>query len=52
MASESSARPSSFVGAAYNWAEDQTQRFPVEGIWENGYEDGKYGEVVRSMRPS
>jgi 5-methylcytosine-specific restriction protein B len=51
MSAESSARPSWFVGAAYNRTEDQTPRFLAEGIWENGYEDGKYGDVVRSMRP-
>lgn len=44
-------RPSWFVGAAYNRTEDQTPRFLAEGIWENGYEDGKYGDLVRSMRP-
>ncbi|CUH81516.1 McrB family protein [Tropicibacter naphthalenivorans] len=44
-------RPSWFVGAAYNRTEDQTPRFLAEGIWENGYEDGKYSDLVRSMRP-
>ncbi|MCH4538661.1 hypothetical protein [Ochrobactrum sp. A-1] len=44
-------RPSWFVGAAYNRTEDQTPRFLAEGIWENGYEDGKYGDLVCSMRP-
>lgn len=51
MSTETSARPSWFVGAAYNRTEDQTSRFLAEGIWENGYEDGKYGDAVRSMRP-
>jgi hypothetical protein len=51
MAGESGARPSWFVGAAYNRTEDQTPRFLAEGIWENGYEDGKYGDLVRAMRP-
>lgn len=44
-------RPSWFVGAAYNGTEDQTPRFLAEGVWENGYEDGKYGDLVRAMRP-
>lgn len=44
-------RPSWFVGAAYNRTEDQTPRFLAEGVWENGYEDGKYGDLVRAMRP-
>lgn len=51
MSAISSVRPSWFVGAAYNRTEDQTPRFLAEGIWENGYEDGKYGDLVCSMRP-
>jgi 5-methylcytosine-specific restriction protein B len=51
MSEISNTRPSWFVGAAYNRTEDQTPRFLAEGIWENGYEDGKYGDLVRSMRP-
>ena len=31
--------------------EDQTPRFLAEGVWENGYEDGRYGDLVRSMWP-
>lgn len=51
MSEDLGTRPSWFVGAAYNRTEDQTPRFLTEGIWENGYEDGKYGDLVRSMRP-
>lgn len=51
MSEISNTRPSWFVGAAYNRTEDQTPRFLAEGIWENGYEDGKYGDLVRAMRP-
>lgn len=51
MSGISNTRPSWFVGAAYNRTEDQTPRFLAEGIWENGYEDGKYGDLVRAMRP-
>lgn len=51
MVTEANARPCWFVGAAYNRTEDQTPRFVAEGIWENGYDDGKYGDLVRAMRP-
>lgn len=51
MSAQTGTRPSWFVGATYNRTEDQTPRFLVEGIWENGYDDGKYGDLVRSMRP-
>ena len=51
MSAETSTRPAWFVGAAYNRTEDQTPRFLAEGIWENGYRDGRYGDVVRSMQP-
>ena len=51
MLAESGTSPSWFVGAAYKGTEDQTPRFLAEGIWENGYEDGKYGDLVRAMRP-
>lgn len=51
MVIEANARPCWFVGAAYNRTEDQTPRFVAEGIWENGYDDGKYGDLVRAMRP-
>ena len=43
-------RPNWFVGASYGRINDQTPRFLLEGIWENGYDD-KYLELVRSMRP-
>jgi 5-methylcytosine-specific restriction protein B len=51
MSVESTVRPGWFVGAAYNRTEDQTPRFLAEGIWENGYEDGTYSDLVRAMRP-
>lgn len=51
MSGELSERPSWFVGAAYNRTENQTPRFLAEGIWENGYEDGTYRDLVRAMRP-
>lgn len=51
MPADSGKRPSWFVGAAYNRTEDQTPRFLAEGIWKNGYEDGTYGDLVRTMRP-
>lgn len=51
MVTETNARPCWFVGAAYNRTDDQTPRFVAEGIWENGYDDGKYGDLVRAMRP-
>ena len=43
-------RASWFVGASYGGTEDQTPRFLLEGIWENGYED-RYLNLVRSMQP-
>lgn len=51
MPLDSETRPSWFVGAVYNGTEDQTHRFLADGIWENGYKDGKYGDLVRAMRP-
>ena len=39
-----------FVGAAWNRADDQTERFYSEGIWQNGYHN-KYTEQVARMRP-
>ncbi len=51
MPADSGTRPAWFVGAAYNRTEDQTPRFLAEGIWENGYDDGSYGDLVRAMRP-
>lgn len=44
------ARSCWFVGASYGKAEDQSQRFVDEGIWENGYED-RYLDQVKSIRP-
>lgn len=38
------------VGASYGGTDDQTPRFLMEGIWENGYED-KYLDLVRAMQP-
>lgn len=38
-----------FVGAMWDGV-DQIERFLVEGIWENGYED-QFTELVREMRP-
>lgn len=40
-----------FVGASYNRKHDQTSRFLADGIWENGYEDDHYQELVNSMQP-
>ncbi len=41
-----------FVGASWGKdSEDQTGRFLSEGIWENGYDDGTYENLVRQMRP-
>ena len=42
-------RPNWFVGASWG-TDDQTSRFLLEDIWENGYDD-KYLDLVRSMRP-
>lgn len=38
-----------FVGASYDRTNDQTPRFLVNGIWENGYDD-RYLDQVKSMR--
>lgn len=51
MQAGSETRPSWFVGAVYNGTEDQVPRFLAEGIWDNGYDDGKYGDLVRGMQP-
>lgn len=51
MPADSGTRPAWFVGAAYSRTEDQTPRFLAEGIWENGFDDGSYGDLVRAMRP-
>ena len=39
-----------FVGASYGGVNDQTPRFLSEGIWENGYDDGTYEDLVREMK--
>ena len=38
-----------FVGASWS-ADDQTERFLREGVWQNGYED-KFSKLVRQMKP-
>jgi len=38
-----------FVGATYGGTDDQTPRFLLEGIWENGYQD-KYIDSVKSIQ--
>ena len=43
-------RPNWFVGASYGKTDDQTPRFLLEGIWENGYSN-RYLDLVRSMQP-
>ena len=50
----SSTRPAWFVGAAYGGnvsTGDQTDRFVRLGIWENGYADDMFSELIDSMRP-
>ena len=42
-------RPCWFVGATFG-AEDQTDRFLRDGVWENGYDD-EYLDQVRSIEP-
>ncbi|MCY3578987.1 MAG: AAA family ATPase [bacterium] len=42
-------RPAWFVGAAFGGADDQTDRFVREGIWEHGFED-RWIEDVQSIR--
>ena len=44
-------RPAWFVGAAWGGNDDQTERFLRDGIWENGYTDGKYLGLVSDIRP-
>ena len=39
-----------FVGANFGPGEDQTERFIMEGIWLNGY-DNRYLELVKSVKP-
>lgn len=38
------------VGASWDSAGDQTERFIEEGIWQNGY-DKKYNNIVNKMQP-
>ena len=50
----SSTRPAWFVGAAYggNVSDgDQTDRFLRLGIWENGYADDTFSDLIDSMQP-
>jgi len=42
-------RPAWFVGASWG-AQDQTERFITEGVWENGYAD-RYLDRVREVLP-
>ena len=44
------ARPAWFVGADWD-RQDQTDRFVREGIWENGYTDGRYFDLVNDVLP-
>ena len=44
-------RPCWFVGAHYGGQDDQTDRFLLNGIWENGYEDGTFADQVLRMQP-
>ena len=43
------ARPVWFVGASYG-DDDQTERFLRDGLWENGYRDGTYSDLIDSMQ--
>ncbi|MEH7379100.1 AAA family ATPase [Bacillus sp. JJ1533] len=38
-----------FVGASYGGTKDQLQRFIIDGIWENGYDD-KYTDQVNLIK--
>ena len=38
-----------FVGAV--WESDQVARFLAEGIWENGYTEDQFSDLVRRMKP-
>jgi 5-methylcytosine-specific restriction protein B len=40
-----------FVGAIWNETDDQMPRFFAEGVWENGYSEGKFSDLVRRMKP-
>jgi 5-methylcytosine-specific restriction protein B len=39
-----------FVGALWNGTDDQTPRFLADGIWENGYTEGQFADLVRRMK--
>jgi 5-methylcytosine-specific restriction protein B len=54
IAKDSSGRPAWFVGAAFggNVSEgDQADRFLRLGIWENGYTDDMFSDLIDSMQP-
>ena len=47
-------RPVWFVGAFYYYGpewEDQVDRFLMDGIWENGLENGKFSDRVEDVQP-
>lgn len=48
----SALRPVWFVGASWGGADDQTERFLREGIWEHGFQESQSGvhDHVREMR--
>lgn len=39
-----------FAGAMWNGSDDQTDRFLVEGIWQNAFED-RFSDLVDRMKP-
>src|ERR1035441_7184678 len=39
-----------YVGAIWNGTDDQTPRFLADGIWENGYTEGQFSDLVRRMK--
>ncbi|MDE2786763.1 MAG: AAA family ATPase [Chloroflexota bacterium] len=54
LAENHNQRPAWFVGAAYGGnvsTGDQTDRFVRLGIWENGYADDTFSELIDSMQP-
>ena len=53
-ADNSAPRPAWFVGAAWGGdvsAGDQTDRFLQLGIWENGYPDDTFSDLIDSIQP-
>ena len=48
---EDNERPAWFVGASFGGTNDQTERFIRDGIWENGYTDGRYFDLVNDIQP-